>query len=444
MRFGWIPLGVAVLAAGMSLVAVAASCSDGGERPPPTTGGGSSSGFDGSSGSSGSSGEGGLDANSEAAPLPVTCSNTVRDGAETDVDCGGNACLKCIDGKDCVNNNDCAGGSCVNNKCTTAACSDGVRNGDESDVDCGGTTCAKCTIGKRCGDGKDCVSKACTGMSCACPQGMTTVSRQGGGGAYCIDEIEVTKFQYNKFLTANVSVSDQIAVCKAPVNGSFVPRGAWPPSTTPPALPTPGAGLAYNYSLPVHYVDWCDAYAYCRWASKQLCGKVTGGSVDPSLANHADAGAWYNACSAQGAKPWGYSTIFEADRCNGFDNTYPGRDAGPSIIGGKGFGYGGANQDEGIYVVNNGDLMGNYTLIEHAECFAGVTGLYHMSGNVAEWEDSCDGQLPTSQCRVRGGSYKAAGSSTTLSCAGVRTEERMPAAADPDPLKDVGFRCCLY
>jgi len=39
-------------------------------------------------------------------------------------------------------------------------CSDGLRNGDETDVDCGGG-CGRCAIGRACRDGADCASGAC-------------------------------------------------------------------------------------------------------------------------------------------------------------------------------------------------------------------------------------------------------------------------------------------
>ena len=48
---------------------------------------------------------------------PARCSNAVRDGAESDVDCGGGACPKCADGKACVAASDCAAGACSAGKC---------------------------------------------------------------------------------------------------------------------------------------------------------------------------------------------------------------------------------------------------------------------------------------------------------------------------------------
>src|SRR5207253_2094049 len=41
-----------------------------------------------------------------------------------------------------------------------------VKNGNESDVDCGGG-CAPCAVGKRCGAASDCASNACAAGTCA-------------------------------------------------------------------------------------------------------------------------------------------------------------------------------------------------------------------------------------------------------------------------------------
>ena len=48
-------------------------------------------------------------------------------------------------------------------------CADRVKNGHESDVDCGGGTCPKCINGKQCSANVDCVSNRCTNHLCVAP-----------------------------------------------------------------------------------------------------------------------------------------------------------------------------------------------------------------------------------------------------------------------------------
>lgn len=424
------------------------ACSSGSVKPD--AGGDPDGAFDpnreGSAGETGTNTDGAItDGSTGDITYPKTCSNTIRDGMETDVDCGGTECQKCIDGKSCVANTDCKGKSCINKICATANCKNGVTDGDESDVDCGGTVCPRCTIGKRCKALDDCGSGNCDNATtaCACPTSMVIVSKSTGG-AYCVDQTEVTKGQYNRFLTANVPVGDQIGACGSPAagmppaNANFVPRGAWPPATTPLS---PVGGIAFSMGLPVHYVDWCDAYSYCKWANKQLCGKINGGTNPPASSSDASQSAWYNACSAQGQKGWPYSTIYDQSKCNGAGAGRPG-----TFLDGQreGYGFGGANQDDGVYDVVVSDANGTISGIPswHSGCQGGSTNLYQMSGNVAEWEDSCDGAATTSNCNLRGGSYKAADDATTLRCDATRSEVRMPTT--DAVLADVGFRCCLY
>jgi hypothetical protein len=50
-------------------------------------------------------------------------------------------------------------------------CSDGIKNGAETDVDCGGGTCPDCGLGKTCGAGSDCTTNACSSGVCGCAPG---------------------------------------------------------------------------------------------------------------------------------------------------------------------------------------------------------------------------------------------------------------------------------
>ena len=50
------------------------------------------------------------------------------------------------------------------------ACADGVRNGDESDIDCGGSVCTRCALGKSCTRPADCASGACDAGECVTSQ----------------------------------------------------------------------------------------------------------------------------------------------------------------------------------------------------------------------------------------------------------------------------------
>jgi hypothetical protein len=54
-------------------------------------------------------------------PPAHSCTNFVRDGDETDIDCGGATCPRCGDGRMCVANSDCASGMCS----ATSHCQEG-------------------------------------------------------------------------------------------------------------------------------------------------------------------------------------------------------------------------------------------------------------------------------------------------------------------------------
>lgn len=93
-----------------------------------------------------------------------TCNNGMKDGNETDIDCGGK-CQGCDIGKGCEVNTDCSRNFCSNSTCTEPKCDDKMINGpygnEETDMDCGGYCGATCEIDKLCRDNGDCAAGFC-------------------------------------------------------------------------------------------------------------------------------------------------------------------------------------------------------------------------------------------------------------------------------------------
>ncbi len=104
--------------------------------------------------------------NTCAAP---TCTDGVKDGSETDVDCGGSQCPACAATKGCAKPSDCASGVCQDGVCQAPTCTDGVKNGDETGVDCGGSCPKACPDGQGCQKNSDCTSGVCTSGICQAP-----------------------------------------------------------------------------------------------------------------------------------------------------------------------------------------------------------------------------------------------------------------------------------
>ena len=72
------------------------------------------------------------------------CFDRVRDGDETDVDCGG-GCRACPSQAMCAAPADCQTGACDAGRCALPTCSDGVQDGFEVNIDCGGN-CPACPM----------------------------------------------------------------------------------------------------------------------------------------------------------------------------------------------------------------------------------------------------------------------------------------------------------
>src|SRR5262245_54381981 len=95
--------------------------------------------------------------------MPI-CMDGVKNGTETDVDCGTLCTTKCGVGKHCNGNGDCISGAiCLAGTCQTASCIDNIKTPPETDIDCGGGMCGACGDGRTCAVSTDCQSLVCTG-----------------------------------------------------------------------------------------------------------------------------------------------------------------------------------------------------------------------------------------------------------------------------------------
>lgn len=99
----------------------------------------------------------------------------VKNGMETDIDCGGAAPLPCNLGAKCAADKDCVAKNCAANVCVEAKTKDGIKNGTETDIDCGGPDSPACEVAKMCAIATDCTSKVCSGSICAAPSGTDNV-----------------------------------------------------------------------------------------------------------------------------------------------------------------------------------------------------------------------------------------------------------------------------
>lgn len=121
----------------------------------------------------------GVDASTDAQPEDP-CQNGIKDGEETDIDCGF-GCSPCDDFMHCLGPANCKSGKCkqvlVDSMyqyiCDEPSCDDGLSNGDETGGDCGGLVCeARCSISQPCVGDYDCASDYCDLESPPLPNGM--------------------------------------------------------------------------------------------------------------------------------------------------------------------------------------------------------------------------------------------------------------------------------
>jgi hypothetical protein len=104
----------------------------------------------------------------------------VKNGGETDVDCGGgvagDGAAPCAPGKACLAASDCDSKVCTGDVCVAASPTDKVQNGGESDVDCGGSTtdgAPRCADALRCANDGDCLAGYCSLIDGTCVDGRS-------------------------------------------------------------------------------------------------------------------------------------------------------------------------------------------------------------------------------------------------------------------------------
>ncbi len=215
-------------------------------------------------------------------------------------------------------------------------------------------------------------------------------------GAFCIDTTEVTSGQYGLFEQA---ITPQ-TYTSLPFECDFK-------NPVDAGLQRPYVTFAGDH-LPAVAVDWCDAYAFCAWAGKRLCGERDGGpvaSTDIAVAPHDE---WYAACSRDGTRALPYPGTFDASACN----TGQSSSVAPAEVA------------------------------SHPGCQGGFPGIYDMSGSVLEIENSCipgDAGPESDLCATRGGAYFFPADVEDDGCKVSVLTRRGDAFGNGN---GIGFRCC--
>lgn len=213
------------------------------------------------------------------------------------------------------------------------------------------------------------------------------------GSPYAIDTREITIAEYMQYRAAPPAVPSSLAGC------------GWKTSLGP----APGCALpSGDPARPMTCIDWCDAQAYCAAHGKHLCARIGGGSAT-TTAQRVDplTDEWVRACGGPvPGERWPYGTTASPGACNTLEH-----DAGGTVV--------------------TGALAG---------CKGEQPEVFDMSGNAAEWEDSCllqdggTGDAAADTCAVRGGSFLD--TNANAKCTSIAELAR----AEASPA--VGARCC--
>jgi hypothetical protein len=288
----------------------------------------------------------------------------------------------------------CEEGCCANDVSSHDAGSQDAGNDDSTEAARDATTelssedvIANSDAGTDCGSSCDGDADAHQTNPCERDGGPGGAYVTAARGAYCIDATEVTNGAYEQFLAAqpDASAQDQPPFCSW--NTKLAPEDS--------TWPHPG-----EESFPVVNVDWCDAWSYCKWAGKRLCGQIGGGSVADSLATDPARSQWYLACAGDPGTKYPYGDTYQPLLCNGVNVAPP-----------------------------------NVREVGRSTCEGHAPGVFDMSGNVFEWIDSCDTVMGASDgCRMMGGAFNSP--DYELACDYRVVNGRALTAPN------LGFRCC--
>jgi hypothetical protein len=177
--------------------------------------------------------------------LNPQCSDRIRNGSETDMDCGG-SCRPCVAGRSCDSGGDCESGNCLGGRCAPPPCANGVKDNAETDVDCGGGTCRRCAGGRHCLSNSDCFNEQCDPGTSTCTS-LGTVSFADAvsyGASYKTYAIFSGDFNGDAWpdLAAANEQDDSITVLLNRGDGTFQGVANFPTG----AYPTGGAVADFN------------------------------------------------------------------------------------------------------------------------------------------------------------------------------------------------------